>query len=81
MFKGFQDTIIIRDEVEKHIFDQNDVEKFGEWAFGKDYTIIDGSINFMKAWNQLHSDKLMLEDIGCITEDISKMVQIWKDSK
>lgn len=55
-----------------------DQEEFALWAFGEDYTCIAGSINFMKAWNERHSDKLNLLNDGHMSKDIEKMVDVWK---
>ena len=50
---------------------------FGEWAFGPDFRSIK-TYDVPKVWNELHGDKLVLEQDGDLRLDTRKMVQIWQ---
>ena len=56
---------------------KDDLDLFAKWAFGPDYLTISQHINFMKAWNALHSGKLHLKPAGNPEEDAPKMVDLW----
>jgi len=65
--------------VEHFLPKHDDQEAFALWAFGPDYKSLPYSPKFMDAWNERHSDKLMLKRFGEISNDIEKMVEIWKN--
>ncbi len=67
--------------VEYFIDDGNEVEEFALWAFGKTYKQEVGLINFMKLWNQFHSDIFELNSSGQPKQDMKKMVELWKKHK
>jgi hypothetical protein len=71
----------LRDVFIEYIPDGDEIEQFAAWAFGTGYGEIDYSLDFMKAWNDLHGDKLNLEPTGQVSTDVPKMVQLWKDNK
>lgn len=59
--------------------DTDKAEEFAEWAFGEDYKEYDRSYDFLKAWNILHGKELMLEGHGVPSEDMPKMIELWKN--
>lgn len=71
----------MKELIEYYAGDKKDVKPFGEWAFGPEYQSLHHQLNFMKAWNERHSDKLELKAFGLLTEDIPKMIQIWREEK
>jgi hypothetical protein len=80
--KIFQKCDHPRTIIENILQDDEQVEKFGKWAWGDNLN----EINFMsdetvKVWNDLHSDKLKLESYGIPQEDIPKMIELWRQSK
>ncbi len=54
-------------------------EDFCRWAFGqeKDAAIWNEGIDIMNAWNDRHSEKLLLTEDGIIHENICRMGGIW----
>jgi hypothetical protein len=74
-------SINIKSLIELFINNEDEVEKFGEWAFGKDYKDTIGLINFMKNWNILHGELLMLDLRGRPKEDMSRMIELWNIHK
>ena len=52
-------------------------EEFSRWAFGPKYDSILIE-DVPKWWNMIHGDKLILESNRRITDDIPKMVALWK---
>lgn len=57
---------------------EEEAERFGLWAFGEEYKVLDGSLRFMAAWNENHSDLLELKSDGYIEIDLPKMVDLWR---
>jgi len=47
---------------------EKDAEKCALWAFGEHFKELDGLINFMKAFNSLHSKLLKLDPCGNLFE-------------
>jgi hypothetical protein len=70
----------IKDYFETLIYDPNELEEFALWAFGDGLYDIVGSINFLKAWNGLHGEKLKMEPSSLIVETAPKMIKLWRDS-
>lgn len=66
-----------KDILEKHLT-SDEIDKFGIWAFGENLHQINGSINFMNAWNELHSEDLLLKYDSKPDDDIPKMIDIWR---
>ena len=60
------------------LLDQNEAEKFAEFAFGEDFRIINLNSRGYLCWNERHKDKLELQPNGLPSEDIPKMIEIWK---
>lgn len=60
---------------------EKDAEKCALWAFGEHFKELDGLINFMKAFNSLHSKLLKLDPCGNLFEDISKIIELWRVSE
>lgn len=59
---------------------ESEIDQFGLWAFGNDYKELVG-ISFMKKWNELHGEVLMLFENGSIIEDIKRMIDLWNKNK
>lgn len=57
-----------------------ELEKFNEWAFG-DFKHLETTLQFMRAWNKHHGNKLRLTPDGCISDDVERMVELWKARK
>ncbi len=53
-------------------------ELFAEWAFGDKYWQFEYITEFMDAWNDLHSQELLLTGDGYIPDDLKNMVELWK---
>ena len=60
----------------KYFKDQQELELFGEWAFGKSDAYI---YDCMKLWNERHSSKLELYESQSYEDTIPKMIEIWKN--
>jgi hypothetical protein len=63
------------------IADQKDDENeddFGLWAFGENFKNIVGGKNFVDAWNERHSDKLILEYSNSRSISLEVMVELWR---
>lgn len=69
----------MREQVKPLIPDEKELIAFAQWAFGKDFQELEIGLDFMKHWNNLHREKLKLRPLGNIAEDISKMVELWKE--
>lgn len=67
--------------LEELIADPEDLEAFGLWAFGAELRSLDGSINFMDKWNEIHGKDLKLSSSGAIAEDVPKMISLWRVSR
>lgn len=66
----------------RHYFKfEEDLQAFGLWAFGEGYEVINSAITFLKRWNELHDDELLLFADGEMSIDIPEMVRLWKESK
>lgn len=63
----------------KNLLPDGQLENFATWAFGDRYWEIEGSINFMHAWNSLHGEELLLRPDGTLLVDARKMVDLWKE--
>lgn len=70
--------MFLEDYFSKYIEDEDDLEHFGEWAFGKDFNIYDHSLKFMKAWNLRHCHNLQIKTQNHIENDVPKMVDLWR---
>lgn len=57
---------------------EEELDTFGEWAFGSSYRELDHSLKFMKAWNDIHGDVLTLSQDSVIADDLPKMIEMWK---
>lgn len=68
----------------KHLVNQYlseiDSEIFARWAFGEDYRLLNNDA-FLKNWNSLHGDSLILSQYGKPDVDIIKMIDLWKASR
>lgn len=71
----------MRDTIEAYLKpkDSEELDAFGLWAFGEKFKDLDHSLLFMKAWNEIHGDKLTLTQDGIIQHDIPKMVEMWNE--
>lgn len=59
-------------------FAPGEEDDFAKWAFGDDYGYFTHGIEFFNAWNELHSEELMLKSDSRISEDIPKMIECWR---
>lgn len=66
--------------MEELIPDPEALEAFGSWAFGEELRTLEGQINFMHKWNEIHGKELMLSPSGAIAEDVPKMIMLWRES-
>jgi len=55
------------------------IEEFGEWAFGENYQTLFGEISFMNSWNEIHGEKLTLDKLDYVENDIKKMCDLFKN--
>lgn len=60
--------------------DQEQLNAFAAWAFGEDFLEINGTINFMHKWNEIHGKELMLDPSSAIALDTPKMIMLWRAS-
>ncbi len=60
---------------------ESELDEFGQWAFGDLFKNLNGSLKFMEAWNENHGSELRLKPDGFITEDVEKIVKLWKEYK
>jgi hypothetical protein len=67
-----------KDVFGRYVLDE-DLDKCGLWCFGEEYKELDEPLKYMKAWNILHGEKLMLTRNGQISEDVPKMIDLWKE--
>ncbi len=68
----------IRDIVEDQIGDR--AEEFAEWAFGEDYAT-NLQYNLFLEWNNRHSHFMLLKGGSKPSDDIPKMIEIWKQEQ
>lgn len=55
-----------------------EAERFAAWAFGEEYLIFDETIQFAKAWNNLHGDLCHLDYVHSPVKDMIKMIKLWR---
>jgi hypothetical protein len=67
--------------MEQLITDPEDLESFGSWAFGEELRTLEGSVNFMHKWNEIHGKELMLSSSGSVAEDVPEMISLWRVSR
>lgn len=60
--------------------DEEELEPFFIWAWGKNYKDIKTHLGFMKLWNALHENELRLSPTGSIHQDSQKMLKLWRES-
>jgi hypothetical protein len=57
-----------------------DAERFGNWAWGEEFERLSLDTKCMKIWNERHGDKLTLKLGSRVSEDIEKMIKIWREN-
>jgi hypothetical protein len=62
----------------ENFLSEKDAEEFAEWAFGENFREILRP-DLVLAWNNLHSHQLILSSDGRPSEDIPKMIEIWRN--
>ncbi len=55
-------------------------EEFSKFAFGKDYKET-SLYEFRNRWNEMHGEKYFLKGDGKVVDDLTKMIEIWKQTK
>jgi hypothetical protein len=71
----------VKSLVEELLSDEDEIDEFGKWAFGKYYRSIVGSTIFLEAWNSIHEKDFKLSLTGDMYEDMKRMVELWRKSK
>lgn len=61
--------------------DEEEYEQYMTWAFGERYQDIEKGMDFLKAWNVLHSSLLELDPHGSISDDVPRMIAFWEEKK
>lgn len=59
----------------KYFKDQQELESFGYWAFGKSSAQI---YDCMDLWNERHGSKLILHSGDQYEDTLPKMIELWK---
>ena len=57
----------------------DEIDAFGEWAFGEELRELHGSLAFLDAWNKRHGGLLKLKPDGLMCEDAPKMIMLFRD--
>ncbi len=73
VFYGLKDLVLT-------YVSEEDSEKFALWSFGEKYRELEGTEEFMVAWNLAHCEELELTGTENVSESIWKMVNIWRES-
>lgn len=55
-----------------------EAEIFAKWAWGENFRNMIFSDEAVNIWNEKHGDKMTLQGSGSPSEDIPKMVELWK---
>lgn len=61
--------------------DEEEINSFGEWAFGPSFKDMIHTLQFMEAWNERHGKKFILSASGIVEYDLPKMIDLWKESQ
>lgn len=67
----------ISDIVEQYLC-KEEAKSFAEWAFGPEFMDIDSGMKFLYMWNDIHRHDLELVAEGSISEDIPRMIEVWR---
>jgi hypothetical protein len=59
---------------------REDAILFCDWAWGYDFKKIFDSSTLLRVWNERHGDKLKLLGSNRPSNDIDKMIVLWKES-
>ena len=59
----------------------DEVDAFGEWAFGEDLYSLSHGLEYMEAWNKKHGSLLKLYADGLMCEDAPKMIMLFRERK
>ena len=62
--------------VQFFIDNEDEINEFALWAFGKTYKEEVGLIRYMKLWNERHSDIFELNESGNAREDMKEMIRL-----
>lgn len=71
----------LRDLIEYFLVEGEDVDDFGEWAFGEGFGELSGAQVFLGKWFELHGDELKISPNGMPVRDIPKMVDLWREKR
>lgn len=61
--------------------DEEEIDVFGEWAFGPSFKDMTHTLQFMEAWNERHGKKFILSEDGIIEYDLPKMIEMWQEDQ
>lgn len=68
-------------EMLKNYLPEHEIDKFALFAFGEDYKKEScRAITYLNLWNSLHGDKLKLSPTGLISDDVHKMIEVYRKS-
>lgn len=59
---------------------EKELNDFGLWAFGEDYTQIENIFQLIQCWNYHHGKELHLSPNGELESDLVKMVELCREN-
>lgn len=72
--------VCIRDVVEYHIDASEKSHDFAEWAFGPAFRVYENK-EFVDAWNEQHSELMIVDMAGKFEPDVIKMINLWREHR
>ena len=70
---------MIRGHAARRLIDKEEIEKFGEWAFGESYLKLSFAEEFLESWNNLHGESLYIYGNDEIDKSAEKMLDLWQE--